>query len=99
MLTGNVEEKYEAKARHRANQANKIKGESSFATGTHGSLSFKVGSNGQQDQFNLPYHRLITTGAYFMFILRRQILVVGGVRILLHWFIFLMKQQECQHSR
>ena len=42
MLAGNVEEKVESKAAHRAGQPNKIKGEATFAEGPHGTLKFKV---------------------------------------------------------
>ena len=41
LLTGNTEEKVETRAKHRAGQPSKIKGESTFPMG-HGTLNFKV---------------------------------------------------------
>ena len=42
LLTGNVEERFEQKAMHRAKQPHKIKGESTFSNGRHGKLKLKV---------------------------------------------------------
>jgi len=42
LLTGNVEERFEQKAMHRAKQPHKIKGESTFSNGRHGKLKLKI---------------------------------------------------------
>ena len=59
MLAGNVEEKVESKAAHRAGQPNKIKGEATFAEGAHGTLKFKV-----ENKIEKIQHFMMTSTRY-----------------------------------
>ena len=69
LLTGNVEERYEDKAMYRSRQPNKIKTESTYPAGSHGTIKFKVQETWHISQIiKLKFcFRLIIIGVSYMF--------------------------------